>query len=429
MEETEFEEKKKFVLTRGMLILGILILIIIIVLVIVLIKLLGNSDKLSIEDYEKLEQRMIEEAPIYIYQNNIELSEEELKIELKDMLEENGGSISSDKMKAAKECDGYVIATKKEYDMYDAYIKCGSSYKTSGYVSNDNIVTTKKTTTNKDKQKPVITIIGETELTIYVGDSYVEKGAKASDNIDGDITSKIVMNGTVDTSKAGTYIVTYDVSDNSGNKSSKTRTIFVKDKTIIKTTTTTSTKINTTTKNINTTKTTTTKRITTTRPISAPTIILNGSSTIYLEVGNRYIDPGYIASDGTGKNITANVKVSGSVNTNIEGTYILTYSVTDSYGNIAVTNRNVVVKSTSVAVNSITVSPNIFDLLVGETKTISYFITPSNATNKSVSWSSSNASVATVSSSGVVTARKKGTTIITVKTNNGKTATAKVVVK
>lgn len=429
MEETEFEEKKKFVLTRGMLILGIFIFVVIIVLIIVLIKFLRNSNELSIEDYEKLEQRMVEEAPIYIYQNNIEFSEEDLKIELKDMLEENGGSISSDKIKAAKECDGYVIAAKKEYETYDAYIKCGSVYKTSGYVSNDKAVTTTKTTTKKDSQQPVITIIGETELTLNVGDTYVEKGAKALDNVDGDITSKIVTNGTVDTLKAGTYLVTYDVSDNSGNKSSKTRTIIVKEKTIVTTTTTTTTKINTTTKNITTTKQRTTKRITTTRPISAPTIILNGSKTIYLEVGSRYFDPGYIASDGSGKDITRNVKTSGSVDYNTVGTYILTYSVTDTYGNTAVTTREVIVKSSSIAVSSITITPNVFDLSVGMSITLNYNISPHNATNKSVSWTSSDASVVTVSSTGVITARKKGTAIITIKTNNGKKATAKVIVK
>lgn len=46
-------------------------------------------------------------------------------------------------------------------------------------------------------------------------------------------------------------------------------------------------------------------------------------------------------------------------------------------------------------------------------------VTPNNATNKSVTWSSSNASVATVSSSGVVTAASKGTAVITVTTTDG----------
>ncbi len=57
-------------------------------------------------------------------------------------------------------------------------------------------------------------------------------------------------------------------------------------------------------------------------------------------------------------------------------------------------------------------------------------ISPSNATNKNVTWSSSNTNVATVSSSGLVTATSPGTANITVKTENGnKTATYTITVK
>lgn len=64
------------------------------------------------------------------------------------------------------------------------------------------------------------------------------------------------------------------------------------------------------------------------------------------------------------------------------------------------------------------------------TKTLIATITPSNATNKSVTWTSSNTAVATVDSSGVVRYVKAGTANITVKTVDGnKTATCKVTVK
>ena len=66
---------------------------------------------------------------------------------------------------------------------------------------------------------------------------------------------------------------------------------------------------------------------------------------------------------------------------------------------------------------------------VGETQTLTATVSPSNATNKTVTWSSSNTSVATVSSSGVVSAKAAGSATITVKTNDGnKTATCKVTV-
>ena len=55
----------------------------------------------------------------------------------------------------------------------------------------------------------------------------------------------------------------------------------------------------------------------------------------------------------------------------------------------------------------------------GDTKTLTATITPNDADNKSVTWSSSNESTATVDQSGKVTAVKAGKTTITVKTVDG----------
>lgn len=55
-------------------------------------------------------------------------------------------------------------------------------------------------------------------------------------------------------------------------------------------------------------------------------------------------------------------------------------------------------------------------------------VTPNNAVNKTVTWSSSNASVATVSETGLVKAVKNGTAVITAKTSNGLTAQCTVTV-
>lgn len=66
-----------------------------------------------------------------------------------------------------------------------------------------------------------------------------------------------------------------------------------------------------------------------------------------------------------------------------------------------------------VAVAGVSVSPSSASLKVGETKQLSATVSPSDATNKSVSWSSSASSVASVSSSGLVTALSAGTATIT----------------
>lgn len=92
------------------------------------------------------------------------------------------------------------------------------------------------------------------------------------------------------------------------------------------------------------------------------------------------------------------------------------FSIRPVYGEISVTG---------VSLNITTLSLN-----EGESCTLTATVTPSSATNKSVTWSSSNTSVATVSSSGVVTAKAAGTATITVTTNDGgKTATCSVTVQ
>lgn len=68
-----------------------------------------------------------------------------------------------------------------------------------------------------DTTKPVITLTGLSTVNVEFGSSYVDAGATASDNIDGDITVSITPTSTVDDSVSGTYTVTYNVIDASGN--------------------------------------------------------------------------------------------------------------------------------------------------------------------------------------------------------------------
>lgn len=421
--EYETDEKKKFQITRGMVILASVILVVIVIVIIIIVNAINSKKpEYTTADFNRLESRMEEEAMTYLSQKGIELTSEEVKIDLKDLLSENGGSIDSSKVKAAKICEGYVLASKVETESYKPYIKCKDLYTTNGYVSNDKKTTTKKVTTKKDTEKPVITIIGEKEITINQGSDYVDQGAKATDNIDGDITSKIKIENKVDISESGSYTVTYTVSDKAGNVAEETRKVNV-------VSAPTTTVKPTTTKKSGGIVTTTKPRVTTTQKITTPpTITLNGSSYITMNAGSKYTDPGYSAKDAKGNDITASVNVSGNINTNVAGTYTIRYSVTDAYGNSASKTRTIKVNSNYIALQGITLTPNSFSLNVGETKKVEVYFNPSNATNKSVTWSSSNPAVATINS-GIVQAKSKGTTTITVTGADGKKASASVIVK
>ena len=86
-------------------------------------------------------------------------------------------------------------------------------------------------TEKADKTGPLLVLNGDSTIKLKVGESYVEKGATAKDDKDGDLTSKIEISGSVNTSKAGTYTITYKVKDSQGNETTKVRTIIVEEKT------------------------------------------------------------------------------------------------------------------------------------------------------------------------------------------------------
>jgi len=96
------------------------------------------------------------------------------------------------------------------------------------------------------------------------------------------------------------------------------------------------------------------------------------------------------------------------------GVYQYTISNVSSDHTIVVTGSGGTIDVTGVSLDK-----NTDSIEIGETSLLTATITPSNATDKSVSWSSSNTSVATVNSSGLVTAVAQGTAIITVVTTDG----------
>ena len=83
-----------------------------------------------------------------------------------------------------------------------------------------------RTVTVIDNVPPIIKLKGRSEITIAEGDEYKELGAEAHDNVDGDISYRIVITGEVG-KRIGTYKITYTVSDTAGNESYVTRDVKV----------------------------------------------------------------------------------------------------------------------------------------------------------------------------------------------------------
>lgn len=81
-----------------------------------------------------------------------------------------------------------------------------------------------------DGHPPVVTLNGNALVTLSCCEEYVEAGATASDNCDGDLTDAIATGGdAVIISDPGTYVITYTVSDAAGKTAMKSRTVVVLD--------------------------------------------------------------------------------------------------------------------------------------------------------------------------------------------------------
>lgn len=151
-----------------------------------------------------------------------------------------------------------------------------------------------------DETAPFITLNGPSTVFAEVGYSYVDSGATAFDNIDGDLTGQIVTTSNVDTAIAGTYTVTYDVKDAVGNKALQVRrtVVMLGDQT---------------------------------RPI----ITLKGNNPLDIEVYSSFIDPGAEATDNLDGDVSANIVVEIKIDTARLGSYDVIYSAFDNAGNFA----------------------------------------------------------------------------------------------
>lgn len=81
----------------------------------------------------------------------------------------------------------------------------------------------------RDTTAPVITLSGEGECVINWGDTYIDPGFSAIDNVDGDITASVKVEGTINSKIFGPQLLLYTVADTSGNITSTFRMVSVQE--------------------------------------------------------------------------------------------------------------------------------------------------------------------------------------------------------
>lgn len=157
--------------------------------------------------------------------------------------------------------------------------------------------------------KPVISLVGQSEVNLELGNTYTDSGATALDNIDGDITNSILTTSNVDVNTVGTYSVTYNVSDAAGNVANEV-----------------------------------TRIVNITPDVTKPIITINGGDIDH-EQGTPYTDFGATATDNIDGDITSLITIQSDVDPDNAGTYTVVYSVSDSSGNSADQKTRIVVVS------------------------------------------------------------------------------------
>ncbi len=155
----------------------------------------------------------------------------------------------------------------------------------------------KRTVVIQDTTPPEIELVSNGDSYANPGLGYQEEGFQAIDNFDGDLTEKVKV-------KEKEGVVIYTVTDSSGNSAKVKRKLIYKD-------------------------------------VIAPVITLKQGNEIKVNRGTNFTDPGFTASDECDGDITNQVSVEGDVDTKTDGTYTITYKVTDSSDNQTIVKRKV----------------------------------------------------------------------------------------
>lgn len=120
----------------------------------------------------------------------------------------------------------------------------------------------------------------------------------------------------------------------------------------------------------------------------------------------------------------ASVSTTGQVTALKEGTATITATYSEKKATCTIVVTKVIIDSTSVTLNKTSIN-----ITEGGTYQLVATVSPNNATNKNVTWTSDNSEIATVNNNGLVTALKEGNVNINAITENGKKATCVFVVE
>jgi len=157
----------------------------------------------------------------------------------------------------------------------------------------------------KDVVAPTITLNVADKLIIAEGSDFMDPGFTAFDDVDGDITANVIASGTIDSTIYGKQYLTYTVTDSSGNTCQIQRVVVVQE-------------------------------------FTPPDLYLAGTCA-FVRAGEEFVEPGYNAFDDIDGDVTADVVVTGILDTNTVGIYPLTYTAVDSSLNVTTLTRTVYV--------------------------------------------------------------------------------------
>lgn len=123
---------------------------------------------------------------------------------------------------------GFKATNKSEEDLTEK-VKTKVEKELVTYTIKDKdttFITTRKLI-REDKEAPELKLNGNDHIYVTLGTTYNEQKATATDKCDGDLSDKVVVEGTVDTNTLGDYDINYKVSDNAGNEATAQRKVTV----------------------------------------------------------------------------------------------------------------------------------------------------------------------------------------------------------